>query len=170
MKNNRQQQLNGAKQALCKFLSIAALSVAATASLNAQQFHEGRRASVLGRTTQYVRTHKELLLADTLVVAALSADAASSVHCQQTNPVGCIESNPFLGRHPSASATWGYSLGFSAGIVAINHALFSIAPKDPVRHIALFSSVAIAVTEIPTVRNNVQTSEARRAFLARQQR
>lgn len=75
---------------------------------------------LLRKFGHYVTTHKELLLMDSLIVLPISADAASTVHCQRVSRL-CTESNVFLGLRPSAAKVWGGSLGASAAIITANH-------------------------------------------------
>jgi len=142
------------------------------------------RPSVPGRIVHYVKTHKELLASDALLLAATSADAASSVHCQHVLGKGCYETNPLLGTHPSAAVTWGYLMGLSSVAVAGDHGVTYLANHDPdrsyVRHLVWFGTIAVDVSEIPNVLGNVRIAEngkaplpprivrARAAFLAAQ--
>lgn len=116
------------------------------------------------RVWHYIKTHKELLAGDALVLAALSADAASSVHCQDIRPTPCIDSSPVLGKHPSASATWGLMLGIGIGEVAGDHELVHLANEDPenygyMRHFPWIPNIFIAGFEGPTVWNNICVAE-----------
>lgn len=79
--------------------------------------HE-HRFSMGRQIGHYVMTHKFPLIADTVVVLANAADAASTLHAAHNCPT-CIDYA--LGRNPSPTKTWGELMGFSAGLVAFNH-------------------------------------------------
>jgi hypothetical protein len=126
------------KRMLCVYVFLVWVLLGA-ASANAQQndskrvaamrYHENR----LKRVAYYITTHKELLISDTLVVFAWSADAASSVHCQRIP--GCDESNPSLGRHPNEFHTWGLAMGYSAALITLTHLSQHFAPDHFDRHL-----------------------------------
>jgi hypothetical protein len=122
-----------------------------------------RRRSLFTRISRYAATHKEFLVADSLVFLALSADAASSIHCVN---VGCNEINPILGRHPSQLQYWGSMMGISTTVVAANHAVWRHARKHEVW---VFSIPAIAVGAFDT-HNSVNSAEIMQQCALRQAR
>jgi len=121
--------------------------------------HEGR----LNRITHYVATHKELLISDTLVVFAQSADAASSVHCQRLP--GCVEQNPLLGKHPNELQTWAAAMGASATMITIVHLIRLLASNRFERDLSRGLVAAICLREAFNVNSNANAAE----FLQRQQ-
>jgi hypothetical protein len=70
-------------------------------------------AQPFGKMGHYLAHHKELILADAVVIAAWSVDAASTEHDLHICP-GCVETNPLLNAHPSTRDVWLVALG-SAG-------------------------------------------------------
>ena len=84
---------------------------------------ESMRRSMFGRIRHYVGTHKELLASDALLVAALSADAASSVNCPVQQ---CTEANRFLPDHPTEFVYWGYFTGLEAIYLTAAHLWLSL--------------------------------------------
>lgn len=133
------------------------------ASANAQQndskrvaamrFHEGR----LKRVAHYVTTHKELLISDTLVVLAWSADAASSVHCQRIP--GCNESNPLLGKHPNEVHTWLGAMAPAAALVTLDHLAWYVAPDRFDQHLFWFGPIGTSLLEVFNVKANVDSAQ-----------
>jgi hypothetical protein len=113
----------------------------------------------VGRVGHYIRTHKELLVADTIIVLAEGADAASSVHCQRTSP-NCVERNSTVGSHPSNAVTWGYAAGTAAALLTGEHLLWWLAKKvDPgARHLVVIAPIASGVTEYWSVSGNVDAA------------
>jgi hypothetical protein len=119
----------------------------------ALRFHEGR----LKRVTNYVATHKELLISDTMVVFAHAADAASSVHCQRLP--GCVETNPLLGKHPNELQTWGAAMGFSAGMITLVHLSQYFASNRFERHLFWSGVAPFCIREVWNVHSNVDAAE-----------
>ena len=74
-------------------------------------------ASAQNRVWHYITRHKVLLASDVAVTLSHAADAASSVHCQNTNP-GCSEgawpARQLFGRHPSPAQFWFFSMSTAA--------------------------------------------------------
>lgn len=68
----------------------------------------------------FIRTHKVLLITDSVMLAASMADAASAVHCQHTSPE-CFETNYFLPRRPTNLQLYGFALGTSSATIAFDH-------------------------------------------------
>lgn len=119
------------------------------------QAQQAERRGV-ARVEHYIRTHKELLISDAIIVLAEGADAGSSVHCQHTS-FDCRETNSTLGSRPSNVATWGYAAGTAALLVTGEHLVWWQAKKvDPeARHLVLIAPVAIGITEYWSVTGNV---------------
>jgi len=117
---------------------------------------EKENKRVVARVGQYLRSHKELLIADTIVLLAWSADAGSSVHCQHVSS-GCVDSNSVVGPHPSNAATWAFAEGMAVGLIAGQHLVWWQANKvDPeARHVILLFPAAIGITEYWNVTGNV---------------
>jgi hypothetical protein len=108
---------------------------------------------------RYIQSHKELIASDAIIFAALSADAASSVHCQSIS-VSCTEQNPFLNRRPSAPATWSFAMGYAGSVIAADHALWHITRNDKFTgHLIWLSSLPIGIIETLNVKSNVNTAE-----------
>jgi hypothetical protein len=108
---------------------------------------------------RYIQSHKELIASDAIIFAALSADAASSVHCQSIS-VSCAEQNPFLNRRPSIPATWSFAMGYAGSVIAADHALWHITRNDKfTSHLIWLSSLPIGVIETLNVKSNVNTAE-----------
>ncbi len=110
-----------------------------------------------------MKTHKELLASDAVILASFAADSASSVHCQDVRPVPCIEENPILSHHPSQLATWGLLMGMASVVVAADHGIVYGAnhgwyPPEA-RHEIWLQTAAIAGVEGPNVWNNVCAAE-----------
>lgn len=127
-------------------LAIAGASVPAVAQ------------SVPVRIWHWAGHHKEVLLADSLVIGGWSADAAMSTRCQDEFPTACIEGNSLLGPHPSAGKLWGYSLGFAGALVAANHATSHYLPS-PYKHAFWAWSGWIGIAEGINVNNGVNSLE-----------
>ena len=117
------------------------------------------------RLVSFVRTHGELLVSDALVALSESADAASSVACQHARPVACSETNPLLGKHPSAAATWGYAIGGAVAIATAQHLAWKFALRDdpPRRHVIWFGTGPLAISEARTAYSNLTLGEGGRA-------
>jgi hypothetical protein len=137
---------------------------------NLEEF-EGRAPNrgrgVFGRIQHYVGTHKELLASDALLIAALSADAVSTVKCQHlsTPDFDCIEGNKLLGIHPSELTSWGYFTGLEAVYVTASHLWWHKHPDSPWRHITWALPIAYSIYEVPIVRTNLETSPDNRQRL-----
>jgi hypothetical protein len=123
------------------------------------QEREALRPAFPARVAGYVKTHKELLLADTILILAESADAASSVHCQKVAPTGCVERNIILSHHPNEVDTWSVALGMNAGmLIALNHLIWKFAPAPELRHMIWFTTGPIALVESINVDDNAATA------------
>jgi hypothetical protein len=125
---------------------------------------ESKRPSVFGRIQHYVGTHKELLASDALLIATLSADAASSIHCPVQE---CVETNGILPNNPSEFVYWGYFTGLEAIYVTASHLWWHRHPDSPWRHIAWAAPISYAIYEVPNVRFNVDTDKIGRLQQAR---
>jgi hypothetical protein len=69
----------------------------------------------------WVGHHKLELAADLTMVAAAAADVETSYR-SQSNPCGCVvETNGFLGPHPTRLNLWGLKLAFLAPLIVTNH-------------------------------------------------
>jgi hypothetical protein len=133
-----------------------------TGTLSAQDVvhaRRGLRLSALSHVGHYIRTHKELLAADTLMTLSLSADVGSSVHCQSVS-LGCVETACFLPTHPNELQIEGDAAAKIISLISLNHWLFRVADRTdpPARHLIWFWTIPIAVTEFVTVRSNVATA------------
>jgi len=106
----------------------------------------------------YIKTHKELLASDGIVIGAIFADAGSSVYCQRNNPIGCYETNGLLGAHPNAGPTLALGSGIAGGMVLGNHLIWHFAPEKSDRHIIWFLTIPIAIEEGFTVKNNINVA------------
>ena len=114
----------------------------------------------LGKVWHYVNTHKELLVSDAIIIAAWSADAASTVNDERNCP-SCVETNSVLGPHPTEGAIWLYASGFSAFQTALNHLAWHYAPDPVLRHMVWIPAVITGVNELANVQNNVRWAEAK---------
>jgi hypothetical protein len=125
---------------------------------------ESTDRSLFGRIRHYVGTHKELLASDALLVSALSADAASSVHC----PVqGCVEKNRILPNNPSEFVYWGYFTGLEAIYITASHLWWHRHPNSPWRHIAWAAPISYSIYEESNVRLNLNPDKIGRLQEAR---
>jgi hypothetical protein len=118
----------------------------------------------------YIKTHKELLLSDSILVVAWSADAASSVHCQNssTNFVNqCDETNKILGKHPGVGLTWTYSMAVAGVFVTANHLWWHETQDSEIKHFVWLSPVAWGLFQTLNVKANVNTAESLRTARAR---
>jgi len=86
------------------------------------------------RVLQYIKTHKFLLAADALVVAATMADSASSVHCQKVNQ-NCTEGGfplrQIFGPRPPAAGVYSFGVLKAAGLVATAHVFYHYQNAKP---------------------------------------
>ena len=108
----------------------------------------------------YITTHKELLAADAIVIAAWSADAASTINDEHNCP-SCVEQNPIIGPHPSERAVWLYASGWSGLQTTLDHLLWHYAPDPILRHTVWISTIMLATNEAANVSNNVHYAEAK---------
>jgi hypothetical protein len=156
--------------------AIAARLNTPPSDIRAEQhiFRDGNNGTVVGaehrnmlrKLGHYAITHKELFAADALVVFALSADSASSIHCQNAS-TGCYEISPILGAHPNQMQYWGSTFGMSAGIIAANQLLWRHSHDGLRKHgIWMFSMPAIAAGAIDT-RNSVNAAESLQQYQLR---
>jgi len=134
--------------------------------------YQERSPSIFGKFGRYCKTHKELLLMDSIVLLPVSAEAASTVHCIHVSPF-CNESNELLGRRPSTGKVWGLALGYSAAIITSNHLAWR-ALNDPEawprwRHLPFAWDTFAAVKASLAVKHNAdsaeQLQEARKRFM-----
>ena len=112
------------------------------------------------RFWHYVRTHKSVLVLDSLVVLAQSADAASSVHCQRIP--GCVESNGIVGKHPGPAALWAWSLGTAGTLVASNHLYWWQTGKRDARDLRPLMFLwngPLVIYQVFNVKSNVDAAE-----------
>ena len=84
----------------------------------------------LHKVGHYIKTHRELLLADGVVFASVSANAWTSVDCGRFYPY-CVEGNSILGPHPPASHEWLGALGVGTAVNAWTHFVWHEAVKHP---------------------------------------
>lgn len=108
----------------------------------------------------YINTHKELLAADAVVIAAWSADAGSTINDEHNCP-SCVEQNPIVGPHPSAHVVWLYAFGMAGMQTAINNLAWHYAPDPILRHMVWIPAIIIGTNEAATVSNNVHYAEAK---------
>jgi len=109
------------------------------------------------RVGHYINTHKELLVADVLVVAAWSADAASSVHCQRI--AGCTETNALLGKNPNEFHTWLAAMAPAAALITLDHLAVHFAPDKFDSHLFWFGPAGLCGLEFFNVKGNVDAAE-----------
>jgi hypothetical protein len=140
-------------QTLFKTLLIAVL-LAISTSAQPNRFHR-----FVSHSTHYAATHKELLISDIIIASAESADAASSTNCQKVAPITCIETNPLIGKHPSNGATWRLAIGYSAGMITLDHLIWHYAPEPADRHLIWLTTIPIAIDETFNVKNNVDAAQ-----------
>jgi hypothetical protein len=132
-----------------KYVAAGLLLLAAGIPSQAQPFR---------RAWHYVSTHKELLAADAVIIAAWSADAASTVNVQHDCPT-CVESSFLVGSHPSAHALWLTAAAFSGGEVTLNHLLWHRAPEPVDRHLIWVPALMVGVLETENVHGNAHTAQ-----------
>lgn len=116
------------------------------------------RIGPLHEVWHYIDTHKELLASDAIIIAAWSADAASTINDEHNCP-SCVETNSVLGPRPSESAVWLYASGWSALQTTLNHLAWHYAPDPVLRHMVWIPAVITGVNELPNVENNVRWAE-----------
>lgn len=121
-----------------------------------------RAQSFPSKIVHYVSTHKELLAADSIILAAGIADTWSSDGCQHYRKY-CIETNPLLGQHPTQFDTAAYGMGLSALLVAAQHGIWHFAPDKGARHVIWFIATPQAVAQSMNSWNNVQGTQGIRA-------
>jgi len=113
----------------------------------------------------YIKTHKTVLLSDALTGAAIMADAASSVHCQNVAPQTCIETGGIgFGRHPSAALTYGEASGWVAAFTVAHHLIWHFAPdpqegRTQAKVVLGMLTAPILIDEAFNVPSNVRTAE-----------
>lgn len=140
-----------------------------TFTAEAQIVH--RRPKVVTQVSNYVMTHKTVLAADAVGWLAMSADLASSVHCQKIgyrfiSPVdpahtGCIETDPWLGPHPSERAYWFYGGGFEIAFTALRHLGWHYAPSPGGRYfVEAFVTVPTVAISVADTYTNIDAAEA----------
>jgi hypothetical protein len=110
--------------------------------------------SVLGRIRHYVGTHKELLASDALLIATLSADGLSSVHCVNLPNDICFETNRLLPNHPTELIFLGYFTGVEAIFIIPSHVWWHRNPDSPWRHLLWIAPIACAIAEASVVKSN----------------
>jgi hypothetical protein len=134
-----------------------------------------RTPGLFRRFGHYIKTHKELLLMDSVVLLPVSAEAASTVHCMHVSPF-CNESNELLGRRPSTGAVWGLALGYSAVIITSNHLAWRALNDSETwprwRHLPFAWDTLAAVKSSLAVKHNVDftkqlQSEARMRLMSK---
>lgn len=129
---------------------------------------ESSGRSVFGRIRHYIGTHKELLASDALLVAALSADAISSLHCIHLPREVCYETDPLFPSYPSELFYWGVYGGEEAAYITASHLWWHKHPDSPWRHIVWAVPIASSIWEIPNVQSNLaQAAEGERLREAR---
>jgi len=143
---------------VCAALSGAAFARNANDNNEAFVSIERDHSGTLHKMWHYITTHKELLASDAIIIAAWSADAASTIN-DERNCTNCIETNSVLGPHPTTGAVWLYAYGWTAFQTTLNHLDWHYA-RDPVlRHMVWIPTVITAVNEFPNVQNNVHWAE-----------
>ena len=144
--------------AFCATLPGAAFAGNAKDNNGAFVSIERDHSGTLHKMWHYISTHKELLASDAIIIAAWSADAASTIN-DERNCTSCIETNPVLGPHPTNSAVWLYASGWSAFQTTLNHLAWHYAPDPVLRHMVWIPTIITAVNEFPNVQNNVHWAE-----------
>jgi hypothetical protein len=126
-------------------IQVLVFLLCCTPAVRAQGTGRARKPAKIGH---YIRTHKELLISDAIILLALNADAGSSVHCQHVSP-NCLEANSITGPRPSNAAIWGVANGYALGLIAGEHLVWWQAQKvDPeARHMILIFPVVMGVYE-----------------------
>ena len=124
--------------------------------ISATRAQEIERTKKPAKIRHYIRTHKELLIADAVILLAQSADAGSTVHCQHVSPF-CVETNGVIGPHPSNGATWADAEVTAVGLIVALHLFWWQANKvDPeARHIVLLFPVVDGISTYWSVSGNV---------------
>jgi hypothetical protein len=120
---------------------------------------EIKRAKMPAKIGHYIRTQKELLISDAILVLAESADAGSTVHCQHVSR-GCIETNSIIGPHPSNAATWADAEVTAVGLIVLLHCFWWQANKvDPeARHLVLLFPIVDGIATYWSVTGNVEAA------------
>ena len=76
-----------------------------TAVISILLFICAQRAGASPHPIQWIGHHKLLVATSALLFAAEAADAQTSTETQRRCPA-CLETNPIVGRHPSATELW----------------------------------------------------------------
>jgi len=111
-------------------------------------------AGPLGHVWHYVRTHKELLAYDAVVIAGPMADAASTVHCMHYSPY-CTEDNADLPLRPTNAQAYAYAGGISIGLITVGHLVWHFAPHPADRQILIFIATPVAISDVIQTKANV---------------
>lgn len=118
------------KQAAAIALLLSASGIARAQNFIGIPAYHGHRNPIV-RVGHYMKTHKELLVMDAMTATAFSLDVIASNRCQRIGrdlsledglPNQCVETNSWLGPHPSGAKTWGLGFAYIGGFVALNHA------------------------------------------------
>jgi hypothetical protein len=117
------------------------------------------QAGPLHKVRRYISTHKELLAADVLLGADITADGASTVYVTDRCP-SCIETNPLLGHHPSERSLWTLDVGYLVGLVTIEHLTWRYSPDRIYHHMIWMMVAPLTVEEsVFTIPNNIRAGE-----------
>lgn len=124
--------------------------------------HRNPAKAVASHVWHYTATHKEVIAQSLMWDLALSADAASSIHCQAY--AGCYETNPLLGAHPTPGATWHWA-EIGGGIVTASLFTFHWATSNQgddafERHLWWVPVGAFDGFEVQNVLSNVHVAQS----------
>lgn len=112
------------------------------------------KANPLSHIGHYVRTHKELLAYDAIVIAGPMADSATTQHGLNSSPYW-VETDPILPTRPTALQNFGLNVGLSVGLVAAGHIAWHFFPHGYAKQMLPILAVPVAIGEAEAGHHNV---------------
>jgi hypothetical protein len=110
-----------------------------------------------GKIGRYIKTHKFLLVSDAILVGSSLADAVTTERCLHVP--GCVESNPFVGPHPSDLEIYGIKMGLTGIFVTMNHKWFHDSEHRPIQFLPFLWTAPLVASSIADAANNVQVTD-----------
>jgi len=97
-----------------------------------------------------------LLALDSALVGSSLADAVTTMNCLH---VGCVESNPLVGKHPSGIEVYGLKMGLTGVFVVMNHKWFHDSQHRPIEFLPYFWTAPLVITSITAAASNAQIAD-----------
>jgi hypothetical protein len=110
-----------------------------------------------GKVGRYIKTHKFLLVSDAILVGSSLADAVTTERCLHVT--GCVESNPFVGPHPSDLEIYGIKMGLTGVFVTMNHKWFHDSQHRSIQFLPFLWTAPLVATSIAAAENNVRVTD-----------